>query len=175
MKQAGISYLPFSLLSTHSLPSVAYQPFHPRHTRDWFINRAQFSGLYIPAHVCVSIFRQANTYTKLFLELGIVIGTQILDMLQECLLVDRPDRREEEHLEEEKNVENNVTICYFLRVYFSFSICWSLQQPLPKYSPCFRLTWVISCSWAAWTKTDKLNLHTFINFSSYIGIKFEYK
>lgn len=58
--------------------------------------------MYIPAHVCVSIFRQANTYTKLFKELGIVIGTQILNMLQECLLVDRPDRTEEEHLEGEK-------------------------------------------------------------------------
>lgn len=75
------------------------------------------------AHVCVSIFRQANTYTKLFLELGIVVGTQILNMLQECLLVDRPDRREEEHLEGEINAANNVTICYFLRSYFSFSIC----------------------------------------------------
>lgn len=72
---------------------------------------------------CLCFYIQANTYTKLFLELGIVIGTQILDMLQECLLVDRPDRREEEHLEGEKNVANNVTICYFLRAYFSFSIC----------------------------------------------------
>lgn len=79
--------------------------------------------MYIPAHVCVSIFRQANTYTKLFLELGIVIGTQILDMLQECLLVDRPDRTEEEHLEGERNAASNVTICYFLWAYFSFSIC----------------------------------------------------
>ena len=33
-----------------------------------------------------------NTYCKLLLELCIVIGTQILYMLQERLLVDRPDR-----------------------------------------------------------------------------------
>lgn len=79
--------------------------------------------MYIPALVCVSIFREANTYTKLFLEFGIVIGTQILDMLQECLLVDRPDRTEEEHLEGERNAANNVTICFFLWAYFSFSIC----------------------------------------------------
>lgn len=31
-----------------------------------------------------------NTYRKLLLELGIVIGTQILYMLQKRLLVDRP-------------------------------------------------------------------------------------
>lgn len=70
----------------------------------------------------MSIFRQTNTYTKLFLELGIVIGAQILDMLQERLLVDRPDGREEEHLEGERNAPNNVTICYFLRAYFSSNI-----------------------------------------------------
>lgn len=67
--------------------------------------------LFIPAHPCV--FRLENTYSKLFLELGIVVGAQILDMLQECLLVDRPDRKEEEHLEGERKSPSNVTICYF--------------------------------------------------------------
>lgn len=59
---------------------------------------------------CSTLCIQA--YSKLFLELGIVISAQILHMLQECLLVDRPDRREKEHLEGgKKNAPNNVTIC----------------------------------------------------------------
>lgn len=69
------------------------------------------------ARLCVS--RRENTYSKLFLELGVVVGAQILDMLQERLLVDRPDGREEEHLEAERTSPSNVTICYFLRAYFS--------------------------------------------------------
>lgn len=33
------------------------------------------------------------TYCKLFLELGVLVGTQILYMLQERLLIDRPERQ----------------------------------------------------------------------------------
>lgn len=74
---------------------------------------------------CSSLCVQAekNTYSKLFLELGIVVGAQILDVLQERLLVDRPDRRQKEQLEGERNAPNNVTICYFLQAYFSSNIC----------------------------------------------------
>lgn len=155
----------YSTFLTHSLLLVPWRvPDFPKfHTTDWLVNRAESSGtyIYIPAHLCV--FRLENTYSKLLLELGIVIGAQILDMLQECLLVDRPDRREEEHLEGERNAPNNLTVCYFLRAYFSSNICCSLQRHLSKYSQYFRLTWAISCSWAAWTKTNKLNLHTFMN------------
>lgn len=79
-------------------------------------------NLLVSIHQRSSLGVQAYTYSKLLLELGIVIGAQILDMLQECLLVDRPGRREEEHLEGERNVPNNVTICYFLRAYFSSNI-----------------------------------------------------
>lgn len=147
-------FLRYTVHSRH-IPFFCYPSGYQNNTADWLVNHAE------SAHLCV--FRQENTCSKLFLELGIVVGAQILDMLQECLLVDRPDRREEEHLEGERNAPNNVTICYFLRAYFSSSICWSLQQHLSKYSQYFRLTWAISCSWAAWTKTDKLNSHTFMN------------
>lgn len=55
---------------------------------------------YSCSYICT--FRQADAYRKLFLELGIVIGTQILYVLQERLLVDRPDREEKQ----EKRAEN---------------------------------------------------------------------
>lgn len=50
---------------------------------------------YSCSYICT--FRQADAYRKLFLELGIVIGTQILYVLQERLLVDRPDREKKQH------------------------------------------------------------------------------
>lgn len=93
-------------------------------TADRLANHAESPGVRLPfisARLCVS--RLENTYSKLFLELGVVVGAQILDMLQECLLVDRPDRRQEEHLEGERKSPSDVTICYFLRAYFSPNIC----------------------------------------------------
>lgn len=42
------------------------------------------------------MIERSNTYCKLLLELGVVVGTQVLHMLQERLLVDRPDNRERE-------------------------------------------------------------------------------
>lgn len=90
--------LPFSVLLTRS-SSFCCVPDFPacKHHRLICQSDVIFWYLYIPAHVCISILRQANTYSKFFLELGIVVGAQILYVLQKCLLVDRPDRREEQH------------------------------------------------------------------------------
>lgn len=62
-----------------------------------------------------------------------------------------------------KKCANNVTICSFLQAYLSSNVCWSLQWYLSKYSQYCRLTWAISCSSAAWTQTDTMYLHTYMN------------
>lgn len=46
---------------------------------------------------CICAVRQAEAYSKLLLELGIIIGTQILYVLQKRFPVDRPDRGEKLH------------------------------------------------------------------------------
>lgn len=78
----------------------------------------QFGGLlgdyFIPIHIFTHSHKLdkhgssllANTYSKLFLELGIVSGTQILYVLQERLLVDGPDR--EKYTESEEHSQRDA-------------------------------------------------------------------